>query len=75
MTFWKYGFYFRVTKNKSVEIECLKDIYSWFTFHIAWTTKTDHAGLNIDLCLFRLGISFKFYDNRHWDYDKNDWSK
>ena len=38
-----------------------------------WTTKTDHAGVTIDVVLFGLGIVVSIYDCRHYDDDAGCW--
>ena len=70
-----YGDYlfknWKLTKNKSIELQISKggdEIISG-AFRLAF--KEDHAGLMIDLSLFRRSIYFQIYDNRHWNYEKN----
>ena len=48
---------------------------SIFNFNLSWTRRRDHAGPNIELAIFGLMIMFNIYDNRHWNYDNNDWEK
>ncbi len=67
--FWAVMF----SKNKSIEVEIIQDSWHWFNLHIEITRKTDHAGFNFVVCLFTLEFSFKFYDNRHWNYEKDRW--
>ncbi len=63
----------QVTTNKNIEIETLRNPWCWFKIRIEITRKTDHAGLLIQLCLFQGEFSFRFYDGRHWDYEKDQW--
>lgn len=42
-------------------------------FDLRYTTRRDHAGLELWLGLFGYAVNFQIYDHRHWDYDKNDW--
>jgi hypothetical protein len=35
-----------------------------------WTIRQSHAGLDLELGLFGYNIHFKFYDSRHWDFEK-----
>jgi hypothetical protein len=41
---------------------------------VRWTRCQDHAGIEIGIGIFGYGVSFRMYDTRHWDYDKNTWS-
>jgi hypothetical protein len=36
-----------------------------------WSRRTDHAGFEITVGVLGYGISFRVYDTRHWDHDKN----
>jgi len=57
-------------KNKFIELEvCTND--SLIGFNFRWTTKCDHAGLDIQLSLLGLCLHFNFYDHRHWNYQEN----
>ena len=59
-------------KHKFIEMEVYssRDILS-FTF--VWTVRQDHAGIGIELGMLGRGWHFKFYDNRHWDYNANQY--
>lgn len=59
-------------KNKFVELE-LHTTESIIGFSFLWTIRRDHAGVDIQLALFGLCVHFNFYDNRHWDYEKNQY--
>ncbi len=61
------------SKNKGIEIEVNNDPWSWFNIHMELTRKTDHAGFTFIICVFMKEFSFKFYDSRHWDYEKDQW--
>jgi len=74
MLTWKYGFNFKLSTNKAFEVEYLKGVYNWFVLHFEWTSKTDHAGLHINLGLFNRELSVKLYDKRHWNYKEKRWS-
>ena len=39
-----------------------------------FTTRRDHAGLDIKLTLFGRTIHFNFYDSRHWNDEENCYS-
>jgi hypothetical protein len=47
----------------------------YFRFDLSWTRNCDHAGFRFDFSLARLQIEFLIYDQRHWDYDTQQWSK
>lgn len=56
-------------KNKFVELE-LYTTESLIGFNFLWTTRRDHAGVDIQLSLFGLCLHFNFYDNRHWNHNE-----
>jgi hypothetical protein len=62
-----------VFRNKYFEIELIQDCENLIHFKFDWTTKCDHAGVRLELGLFGYELMFQLYDNRHWDYKKNDW--
>jgi len=37
------------------------------------THKQDHAGISIGFGLLGYGVSFRIYDNRHWNEENNTW--
>ena len=55
--------------SKYLELEVMKDstVVS-FMFRLA--TRTDHAGVNVELGLFGYSFNINFYDIRHWNPDK-----
>jgi hypothetical protein len=58
--------------NKFWEVQVMKsdDIVA---FDLRITTRTDHAGIDLWLGLLGYAVNLKFYDNRHWDYEKDIW--
>jgi len=54
-------------KNKHIELEVIKDT-SIVSGSLKLSTRTDHAGLYMDLGLLGYSFSFNFYDSRHWNY-------
>jgi len=64
----------QVTKNKSWEIQTYKfpERLLSVLIDIEWRG-SDHAGPNIELCLFGWVVTMRIYDNRHWNYDTNAW--
>lgn len=59
-------------RNKFVELELITT-ESIIGFRFLWTTGQDHAGVDIRLALVGLCVHFNFYDNRHWDYENNQY--
>lgn len=55
-------------KNKSIELEVLKDT-SIVSFSFRLSTRQSHGGLNIEFGVLGYSVSFNFYDNRHWNYE------
>lgn len=72
-----YGDYFykdwKISKHKHLEIQAVKgsDEIIGFGFRISWCS--DHAGLSLDLSLFRRSLYIQVYDTRHWDYETNSY--
>lgn len=68
-----HGDYFfkdwKLTKYKHLEIQAAKggDELIGFAFRLAW--RSDHAGLSLDLSLFRRSLYIQVYDTRHWDHE------
>ena len=61
-------------KNKAYEFEIIKHNYDFLTIHLSTEVSgSDHAGPRIELAVLGYSVSFKIYDTRHWNYDKNDW--
>lgn len=58
--------------NKYWEIQIIKN-ENLIRLEFEFTIKQDHAGANLELGLFGYEVHFTFYDNRHWDYEKNCW--
>ena len=56
-------------KHKFIELEAYKDA-TIVSFMLRLTTRTDHAGLMIDLGLLGYSVSFQYYDSRHWNDDE-----
>ncbi len=67
---------FKITKNKFFELEAQQfEEHAYFSFRFLWTRKCDHAGLELSLEIWSLYFSLLIYDCRHWDYDKDKWTK
>ena len=61
-----------LTKYKAVEanIYCTANIIK---LSLVYSTRQDHAGLQIEVGLFGYDFELHFYDTRHWDYTTNQW--
>lgn len=46
------------------------DIFTLVTY---WNRRMDHAGFTFELTVLGASLYFKIYDNRHWDYEENNW--
>jgi len=57
-------------RNKFVELEVYRNS-TLISFQFNWTVCRDHAGLDIELGLAGHAVHFNFYDNRHWNHQKN----
>jgi hypothetical protein len=63
----------RLFSHKYIEYELMKDNYLIkFELDFSFQGK-DHAGLDFCLGLFGYVFRVNIYDNRHWDYEKNEW--
>lgn len=60
--------------NKFWELQTLKsdDVVS---VSVQFTVRQDHAGLDIWLGLFGYSVNFVIYDNRHWNYEKEQYEE
>lgn len=63
---------FKITKNKTLELQTCRtnDIIN---LQFIYTTRTDHAGVKIELGLLSYNLLISFCDNRHWNYINNCW--
>lgn len=61
----------KLSNNKSLEVQLSKAGKSLFGCCFRWDVKTDHAGLFFEISLFRHFFIINFYDNRHWNYDED----
>jgi len=60
-----------LSKHKSLEIQLSKAGNTLIGVAFGCNMRCDHAGVMLDLSLFRHFLIINFYDNRHWNYDKN----
>jgi hypothetical protein len=70
--FWKA---LVITKNKSFEFQIWHgSMYCLFEFSLDLSWRgCDHAGPSLYISLFGWDVTFKLYDNRHWDYKNGTW--
>lgn len=59
----------KVTKNKSLEIQFSRMGNSLIGATFRYSIKEDHAGFLFDISLFHRMLNVTFSDNRHWNYD------
>jgi len=69
----------KITKNKAISIELLKDAnwdgYHLLNFQFQYLWKADHAGPKIEISIAKFSFFFSIYDIRHWDDEKDCWEK
>ena len=61
------------TENKSWELEFTYCDSVLLDSCISYTDKQNHAGFEISLGFLGFGLAFRILDNRHWNYDRNEW--
>jgi hypothetical protein len=74
--FWMHTWYWdkKLTTYKWFEVQTFVDSDHLFGFELDLRLKgRDHAGPSFELVLFCIGLAARIYDNRHWDYETNDW--
>lgn len=64
---------FQLSKNKYFEFEVIYHSVNLVDLGFSWTTKRDHAGLDLTLGLICYSVSFRTFDRRHWDYRSDKW--
>ena len=66
----------KISKNKTLELQSgIWKYWSYFDFRISADRHTDHAGFYFDIQIFGLYFIFQIYDNRHWNFEKDEWQK
>ena len=72
-----FSFFRRLTKNKGLEFNIYKDpnYNAYFYFQSFWSFKGDHAGLCLEISIWKYTIEFEIKDNRHWNYEKDAWQE
>lgn len=63
----------KISKNKFWELQHTFYDGTILESTFKFSTKGDHAGLEIVLGVITYGIHFRIYDTRHWDYETNRW--
>lgn len=61
-----------ITKNKVWEVEHYR-CSNIAEFQFSFSTRRDHAGLEITLGFLGYNIHANVYDRRHWNTDTNSW--
>jgi len=64
-----------LSENKTLEVqlEFWDSDETIFDFSFKWSRRTDHAGVSLDISIWRFSFYFSICDNRHWDYEKKQW--
>ena len=66
----------QISRFKHVELQASRwKHWCWFSFVAEWTRCQDHAGLRLEAEVLGYSLIFLIYDQRHWDHDRNDWSR
>jgi hypothetical protein len=65
----------RISKNTAWELEHTFYDGLLLDCEFKFTTKQDHAGLNIILGVLGYAVHFSIYDTRHWDYGRGEWKQ
>lgn len=60
--------------NKFIELE-FHTTETLVGVNFLWTTRRDHAGIDIEISWLGFCAHLNFYDNRHWDSENNCWAK
>lgn len=61
----------RVTKNKTLEVQLSKGGDTLVGVSFDWRLRTDHAGVMFTIDLFRRFLHVSFCDNRHWNSEED----
>jgi hypothetical protein len=66
---------YRITKNKSLEVEFAKFGHSYMLFCLCLNPSwyRSHSGFFFEFALFNYSLVLDFCDNRHWNYDEGRW--
>lgn len=59
-----------LANNKSAEIQVVKDA-TVIIFGFRFSTRCDHAGVNLDIGLFGYSVMVSYNDTRHWNSKAN----
>lgn len=64
----------QLAKNKYFELQFFHEPRRLLAINVNLTWRGfDHAGPEFELTMLGYTISLHLYDNRHWDYETNDW--
>jgi hypothetical protein len=64
----------QLTKHKFFEFQISYYFYSYFYIEFECKLKcADHAGPRLEISFLGYCFGLSIYDNRHWDYERNDW--
>ena len=56
-------------RHKAAEFEVYRDT-TIVSASFRWSTRQDHAGMNVELGLLGYTVSLQYYDTRHWNEEE-----
>ena len=62
-----------LTKHKFLELQLILSNKLKTGFDFTKSIHCDHAGIEMEIYILGFEFSFRIYDNRHWDHEKNKW--
>ena len=65
----------KITKNKFWEIEFEQYPRTLFSIGFSLTFRQSHSRFNFDFGLFGYWFMLEIYDNRHWNYNTDNWEE
>lgn len=63
----------KITKHTAWELEHSYYSGTLLDFDFSFTTRKDHAGLDLVAGILGYGVGFRVYDTRHWNDETNTW--
>lgn len=73
INFSRHGYFFSIP-NQYWEVQITSFLWtSLFDFEFWLSSRTDHAGLNVNFTILGVFFSFQVYDGRHWNSKEDRW--
>jgi hypothetical protein len=63
--------WWKLSEHKTAEFQISKGGKTLIGFSVRWDHRCDHAGVSLNIELFRRFLHVNIHDNRHWNYEKN----